>query len=137
MNEWLRQLIAQMAGGGQQQTAAGPGRIASPTNTAKYLNQVDYSRKLGGGMFGGGSFGGSLTGFGGSPGGRAARDWSGASIPVMSQHILSGGTDVDVSNIIAAINQQQGSGEVNQKGGKLGGGIGYGLEGKVKSIYGG
>ena len=103
MNEWLRQLIAQMAGGGQQQSTAGPGRIASPTNTAKYLNQVDYSRKLGGGMFGGGSVGGGLTGFGGSPGGRAARDWSGSSIPTMSQHILGGGTDVDVTDIVSSI----------------------------------
>ena len=103
MNEWLRQLIAQMTGGGQQQSTAGPGRIASPTNTAKYLNQVDYSRKLGGGMFGGGSVGGGLTGFGGSPGGRAARDWSGSSIPTMSQHILGGGTDVDVTDIVSSI----------------------------------
>ena len=160
MNEWLRQLIAQITGGGQQQSSAGPGRIAAPTNTAKYLNQVDYSRKLGGGMFGGGSFGGSLTGFGGSPGGRAARDWSGASIPAMSQHILSGGTDVDVTDIVssinenpvgamsdhilsggtnvditdivAAINQQQGSVGESKKGGKSVGGVG--TEAGVKSL---
>ena len=152
MNEWLRQLIAQMAGGGQQQTAAGPGRIASPTNTAKYLNKVDYSRKLGGGMFGGGSVGGGLTGFGGSPGGRAARDWSGSSIPTMSQHILGGGTDVDVTDIISAINQQSssvgltssdGGSETGptlmqaKSGGSSGGSSGGGIMGMIANLLGG
>ena len=152
MNEWLRQLIAQMTGGGQQQSTAGPGRIASPTNTAKYLNQVDYSRKLGGGMFGGGSVGGGLTGFGGSPGGRAARDWSGSSIPTMSQHILGGGTDVDVTDIISAINQQSssvgltsgdGGSETGptlmqaKSGGSSGGSSGGGIMGMIANLLGG